>query len=342
MTVPDVTYLTREDVIAAGGADMRLAIDDIESGLRLYGAGQVVQPPKTSVRLGDASRETLDGLVNFLPAAVLGDDPVFGCKAMGAMPANVQRGLPRATGLITLFDALSKLPIAIMDAQVISAMRTGAVSAVMGRRLAPPETVSAGLVGAGVNMRTQLLGLKTAVPGLRRARVYSRGEGKHAFARQMGRRLGMEIVPVETAEEAVRDQTLIVTCVANTTRPVVEDAWLSPGVTFFNIGCHELEAAALHRMDRIVADNWEHAKHRGVQTHAVAHRMGLIDDAQVEDMAPIANGQRPGRVSEQDDIFFSPTGMGFEDVLLARRVLQTALAKGIGLVLPLWSEPRWI
>jgi ornithine cyclodeaminase len=340
--VPDITYLTREDVVAAGGADMRLAIDDIERGLRLYGAGHVVQPPKTSVHLGDSRCETVDGLINFLPAAVAGDDPVFGCKAMGAMPANVERGLPRATGLITLLDAVSKVPIAVMDAQVISAMRTGAVSAVMGRRLVPPATVSVGLVGAGVNMRTQLLGLKTVLPGLRRAWVYSRGESKHAFARQMGRRLGMEIVPVGTAEEAVRDQTLIVTCVANTTSPVVEAAWLAPGVTFFNIGCHELEISALRRMDRIVADNWEHAKHRGVQTHVIAHRMGVIDEARVEDMTPIANGERPGRVSDQDDIFFSPTGMGFEDVLLAWRVLKSARAKGIGRQVRLWSEPRWI
>jgi ornithine cyclodeaminase len=68
----------------------------------------------------------------------------------------------------------------------------------------------------------------------------------------------------------------------------------------------------------------------------------VIDEARVEVMTPIANGERPGRVSDQDEIFFSPTGMGFEDVLLAWRVLKSARAKGIGRQMRLWSEPRWI
>lgn len=340
--MPSITYLTREDVLAAGGADMRLAVADIREGLRLHSAGQIVQPAKTSVRFGSAERETVEGLVNFLPAAVAGDKPVFGCKAMGAMPANVDRGLPRATGLITLFEADSKLPTAVMDAQVISATRTGALSAVMARTLAPDGTTSVGLIGAGVNMRTQLLGLKTALPQLRQARVHSRGASKHAFAAEMGERLEMDIQAVDNAETAVRDQRLVVTCVANTPRPVVLTSWLAPSVTFFNIGCYELEATALLRMDRIITDNWEHGKHRGIQTHAIAHRLGIIDDTQVEDLAPIANGERAGRQTDGQSIFFGPTGMGFEDVMLARRVWRTALARGIGETLPLWSRSRWI
>lgn len=340
--MPEITYLTREDVVAAGGADMALAIDDIKQGLGLMEAGLVVQPPKTSVRLGSPDRETVAGLVNFLPAAVDGHDPVFGCKAMGAMPSNVRRGLPRATGLISLFDSATKLPVAVMDAQVISAMRTGAVSAVMGGRLVQPATTCVGLVGAGVNMRTQLMGLKTALPGLRQARVFSRGGSKHDFADQMGHALGMEIVPVDTAEAAVHGQDFVVTCVANTTQPVVEAGWLADGVTVFNIGCHEVQVTALARMDRIIADDWEHAKHRGCQTHAIAHRLGLIDDHRVENMAPIATGRRPGRQADADAIFFCPTGMGFEDILLARRVLATARAQGLGQTLSLWSQQRWI
>lgn len=340
--MPSITYLTREDVLAAGGADMRLAVEDVWQGLQLHHTGQVIQPAKTSLRFGGTEGETVNGLVNFLPAAVAGDEPVFGCKAMGAMPANTGRGLPRATGLIMLFEADSKLPIAVMDAQVISATRTGALSAVVARVLAPDSTASVGLIGAGVNMRTQLLGLRTALPRLRQARVYSRGASKRTFAAEMGQRLGMDIDAVDDAETAVRGQRLVVTCVANTTRPVVRASWLAPSVTFFNIGCYELEATALRRMDRIIADNWEHGKHRGVQTHAVAHRLGIIDDDQVEDLAPIATGERAGRENDQQNIFFSPTGMGFEDVMLARRVLRTALAKGIGDTLPLWRQSRWI
>jgi N-[(2S)-2-amino-2-carboxyethyl]-L-glutamate dehydrogenase len=340
----DVLYLSLEDVVACGGADVLRASEDVQRGFELLLQGRVVQPPKTSMRSPGPAPEPEVGCINFMPSLLLPDgEEILGCKSMGAMPANVTLGLPRATGLITLFDAKTKLPRCIMDAQVISATRTGAVSLLAAQKLVPPDTQEVALIGAGVNMRTQLLGLQRAVPGLRRARVYSEGSSKERFAEEMSRRTELQIRPVATAEEAVRGSSFIVTCVSRDDRPVVVDRWIGErGVTVFSIGGFEVEASLLTRMDRVVADRWVDVKSRNIQTHALAVAWGLLPESRVEDLGPILAGQRAGRTSRQECIFFSPVGLAFEDIFVADRVFREALRRGVGQRLSLWSSSKWI
>lgn len=340
----EVLWLSLEDVVACGGNDVVRASEDVQRGFELLLQGRVVQPTKTSMRSPSPAPEPLVGCINFMPSLLLPEgEEILGCKSMGAMPANVALGLPRATGLITLFDARTKLPGCIMDAQVISATRTGAVSLLAARKLVPPDTEEVALIGAGVNMRTQLLGLQRAVPGLRRARVYAEGPSRELFAEEMSRRTELQIRPAETAEEAVCGCSFVVTCVSRDDRPVVLDHWIAPrGVTVFSIGGFEVEASLLTRMDRVIADRWVDVKSRNIQTHALAVAWGLIPESRVEDLGPILTGQRAGRTSPQESIFFSPGGLAFEDILVADRVFREALRRGVGQRVRLWSSSKWI
>lgn len=339
-----IRFLSLENVIECGGSDIDLAAGDLERGFNLLMEGRIINPMKTSLRGKTGVHEHSIGLVNVLPAYVeLGEEDIIGFKILGAMPANVEIGLPRATGLIVLFDHRTKTPICVMDAQVISATRTGAVSYLAARKLANPDIEEIGLVGAGVNMRTQLLGLSKALPALKRVRVYARGDSKDRFAREMGERTGLDIVPVDSAQEAVEDCQLYVTCLPNVNKPVVKSQWVKEkGVTVYNIGCYENETTILTRMNRIVADIWEHGKHRGVQTHAIAVKEGVISERMIEDIAPILTGKVPGRQSADENIFICPTGLGFEDTLVAWRVYNEAKKRGIGTLVTLWESPKWI
>ncbi|WP_437626492.1 ornithine cyclodeaminase family protein [Sorangium sp. So ce1151] len=340
----EVLFLSLEDVVQCGGADVARASEDVQRGFALLLEGRVAQPAKISMRSPPSAPEPEVGYINFMPSLVsAGDEEILGCKSIGAMPANVALGLPRAAGLITLFDARTKLPCCIMDAQVISATRTGAVSLLAARELVPPDTQEVALIGAGVNMRTQLLGLQRAVPGLRRARVHAEGPSRDRFAEEMSRRTELEIRPVATAEEAVRGCSFVVTCVSRDDRPVVQDRWIGErGVTVFSIGGFEVEASLLTRMDRIIADRWADVKSRNIQTHAFAVAWGLIAEGRVEDLGPILTGRRAGRTSRDERIFFSPVGLAFEDILVADRVFREALRRGIGQPLRLWSSSTWI
>lgn len=337
-------FLSLEDVIACGGTDMAAAVEDVRRGFHLLAQGKVLQPHKISVKPPNRGMETRSGLINTLPCYVEDEsDAYFGFKILGAMPSNVKCGLPRATGLLLLYEGQTKTPQCIMDAQAISAVRTGAVSALAAERLVDAELEEVGLVGAGVNMRTQLVGLKHSLRKLKRASVYSRRGSRFPFARQMGRRLDMRIRPVETAQEAVDGQRLVVTCLANVTTPVVRHHWYRPdGLTVFNIGCFESDAELLPSMDRVLADIWEHSRHRGVQTIPQAVSKGLLAPERIEDLGPIVTGQRHGRLTAEERIFFAPVGLGFEDAMVGWRVFQEARRRGLGTPLTLWNSSRWI
>ena len=339
-----ILFLSLEDVIKCGGSDIELAALDIQKGFERLIQGKVIQPCKTTLKDTTGEHEHTAGLVNVLPSYInLGDEAIFGCKVLGAMPPNVDIGLPRASGLVNLFDSITKTPLCVMEAQVISATRTGAVTLLAARKIADPETEEIGLIGAGVNMRTQLLGLSLALPKLKKVRIYSRGESKYIFAKEMGEKTGLNIEPVESAPEAVEDCKLIVTCLPNMKSPVVKADWVrKKGVTVINIGCYESEINLLKRMDRVIADIWEQGKHRGIQTHAIAVREGVISEDLVEDLGPLITGKVPGRQSSDENIFFAPTGLGFEDAVVAWRVYKEAVKQDAGVKLSLWKSSKWV
>jgi len=340
----DLLLLSMEDVLACGGADLELAAGDIKKAFALLGEGKIHQPPKTTLRAPTIHSEHHQGIVNLLSSYIDEESGgILGIKALGAMPSNVIHGLPRATGLILLFDPNNKTPLCVMDAQVISATRTGAVSYLAAKKLVDPSVERIGLVGSGVNMRTQLLALRLALPNLRQVRVTSKSDSRFRFAAEMSKRIEVDISPVKSVREATEDAQVIVTCLANSNQPAVLESHLDfQGVTILNIGCYECEDRILARMDRIVADIWEHGKHRGVQTHAIAVKNKVISENQIEDLAPILNEKKPGRASKTENIFFCPTGLGFEDAMVASRVYQKALQSNRGTRFPLWNHPVWI
>lgn len=337
-------FLSRADVIALGATEMSLATMVVQKAFAGLGTGNVLQPAKTSLKYA-GQHEKYGGLVNVLPAAYRDESgSVYGLKALGAMPSNVERGIPRATGVVLLFDGETKTPVALMDGQVISAMRTGAVSALAAEKLCRTDSKILGLIGAGVNMRTQLLGLLHALPGIKEVRVYSRGDSKHDFVRAMSQRFpAVMFTATDTAEQAAEAADVVVTCVANSDAPVIaKEAVNRPGVTVFNIGCLENEPELLADMDLIVSDYWEHSKHRGVQTHAVAYQRGIIGDDDVVNLDEIVAGSHPGRTSNEQRVFFCPTGLGVEDVVFAQALAEKAVAEGVGTYLQLWGDAAWI
>lgn len=340
----EILLLSHEDVLECGGADINSAIVEIDRAFKAFMDGDILQPDKTTLKFTKKGEENRMGLVNVLPAYVnLGDTEIYSCKALGAMPSNVEKGLPRATGTITLFDPETKSPLCIMDAQVISAIRTGAVSALAAKKLIPEDTESICLIGAGVNMRTQIMGIKASLPKLKRVYVHSRNESKNHFAEVMGEKLGLEITPIGSPEQSIREAKVIVTCLPNGVPPVVKKAWVqTKGITIFNIGGHETEYTLLDQMDRVIADIWQQAKKRGTQPHALAVKHGVIAEEKVEEIAHIITGFTKGRTTVEENIFFSPTGLGFEDAVVAHRIYQNAKIRNLGTKFTLWKDSKWI
>lgn len=327
-------YLTQADVRATG-VGMPMVMDAVEDSFRLHHQGQTNLPHKTVLDLGERER----GRGNAMPAYVGGEYDVFGIKWIAGFPKNpVLHGLPRATGFFVLNDSWKGIPLAIMDCTWLSAMRTGAVTGVGAKYLARMDSESVAMIGAGVQARTQLEALKVALPGLQQVRVYDiRRETAETYATEMAERLSMEVRAVDNAELAVRDADVVVT-VTVADEPIVKEAWMKPGSFFSAVGSYqEEEFAVVSNSDKVVVDGLEHVLHRETPVIALMIEQGLIREDEILELGAIVSGEVPGRESSKERIFFSPIGMGTEDVCVCNNVYRLAVEKGIGTQLKLWG-----
>jgi ornithine cyclodeaminase len=310
-------------------------MDAVEDSFRLHHQGQTNLPHKTVLDLGERER----GRGNAMPAYVGGEYDVFGIKWIAGFPKNpVLHGLPRATGFFVLNDSWKGIPLAIMDCTWLSAMRTGAVTGVGAKYLARADSESVAMIGAGVQARTQLEALKVALPGLRQARVYDiRRETAEAYATEMAEKLSMEVRAVDSAGLAVRDADVIVT-VTVADEPIVKEAWMKPGSFFSAVGSYqEEEFAVVSNSDKVVVDGLEHVLHRETPVIALMIAQGLLREDAIVELGAVVGGEAPGRESSGERIFFSPIGMGTEDVCVCNNVYRLAVEKGIGTQLKLWG-----
>jgi ornithine cyclodeaminase len=224
-----------------------------------------------------------------------------------------------------------------MDCTLLSAMRTGAVTGLGARTLARPDSSSLAMIGAGVQARTQLEALKAVLPALREVRAYDvRREAAEAFAAEARDRHHLQARAVDSAEKAVRGADVVVT-VTVADEPIVKQAWMKPGSFFSAVGSYqEEEFEVVSSSDLVVVDGLEHVLHRETPVIALMIERGLLAREQVLELGAILCGEKPGRSSERQRVFFSPIGMAVEDICLSYEVYRLAVERGVGTRLSLF------
>lgn len=337
----DLIFLSQEDVIQLGALDMSLVVPLMEEVYRTHYRKQTILPGKCVLRWGDGDSEWIRGRINAMPGYLGGDIEAVGIKWIASMPRNpFAHNLPRASALIIINDPETLVPVAVMDGTVISASRTGANTGVAAKYLARKDSRVLGLIGAGVQNRTQLLALLNVLPQLAEIRVFDvKRERAEQFTAEMGGQTGRAITVMDSARATVAGADVYVTATA-TTEPIIEADWLEPGVFYSHVGSHECTFAAIEKMDKRVVDDWEQIKHRGVESLAIMHARGIIDDSAISaEMGAIIDGQRPGRTSDREMIYFNTVGLGIQDVALGALIYKRARESGRGQVLRLWETP---
>lgn len=337
-------YLSQEEVIECGGLDMASTIEDLERLMVLHHNEETIVPAKVALRWGDVHTEETRGRINAMPGYIGGDIDIAGIKWISSAPQNpIKYGMPRASALTILNDPYKGFPLCIMDGTVISAVRTGGVTGVTAKYLARKDSKVAGVIGAGTQNRTQLMALKEVLPELQKVKVYDlvRERSEH-FAREATRDLNLDVIPVNSGQEAVKGSDIVVT--ATTARsPVVKSEWVSEGMFIVNVGGYETEFEVLKRADKIVVDDWYQVKHRGTQTTAIMFNHGELTDRDIyANIGEIVSGEKPGREARDELIFFNPVGMGIEDLVVANRIFNRAKEIGAGTTLTLWDKPLWV
>jgi ornithine cyclodeaminase/alanine dehydrogenase-like protein (mu-crystallin family) len=317
-------YLSRDDVEAVG-LPMAEIIGALEAMFVEKGRGAVEMPPKPGIH------PQTDAFIHAMPAYIprLGS---AGIKWVSGYPSNRDRGLPYISGLLILNDPDTGIPIAVMDATWITAMRTGAATAVAARILAREDSRSLGIVACGVQGRSNLEAL-SCVFDLERVNAYDIvPETAERYAAEMSAKLGLEVEVVGHPRDAVSDLDLVVTSgpILKDPAPAIEAGWLSPGAFACALDFDSYwQGEALREADKFATDD--------VGQLDYYRTTGFFRQTPVPyaDLGEIVCGRKPGRESDEERTLCMNLGLALEDMATAILIYRKARENGIGRELPL-------
>jgi len=311
--------------VEAAGVGMSEIIDAVERMFREKGEGRVEMPPKPGIH------PRPDAFIHAMPAYIPSLRSA-GMKWVSGYPQNQARGLPYISGLIILNDPETGLPTCVMDCTWITAMRTGAATAVAAKYLASKDSTTAGILACGVQGRANLEALACVLP-LREVKAFDIvPKAAEAFAREMGQKLGVEIAVVCEPSEAVRGSDVVVTSgpILKHPRPVIEAGWLKEGGFASLVDFDSYwQGPALAATDRLATDDR--------QQMAYYRSAGYFQSTPepYPDLGKIVAGKQPGRQSDRERTMAINLGLALDDVATAPLVVSAAREKGLGMELPL-------
>jgi ornithine cyclodeaminase/alanine dehydrogenase-like protein (mu-crystallin family) len=325
MTEKPLLYLSQADV-ASVGLTMAEIIELLETAFREKGEGRVEMPPKPGIHPGEG-----DNFIHAMPAYIPAMNSA-GVKWVSGFPENYRQGLPYITGLLILNDPETGVPISVMDCIWITAMRTAAATAVAARRLARPESSVVGVLGCGVQGRTNTEALNVLFP-LKKVMAYDvNPEAVHGFAEEISSRFDLTVVPVDTPKQAVAGCDLVVTAGPILKKPhrTIQAGWLDEGafasLVDFDSYWHP---DAIKEAVKFCTDDVPQLRHY--------QEVGYFQDipAVYADLGELVAGKKPGRETPTERTMACNLGLAMDDMAVAPTIYQRAVENEIGTWLPL-------
>lgn len=317
-------YLSANEV-AEIGPTMAECIDALEVAFWEKGSGRVEMPPKPGIHPGSE-----DNFIHAMPAYI----PALrsaGLKWVSGFPDNAKRDLPYIAGLLIFNDVDTGLPLAVMDGGWITAMRTGAATAVAAKCLARPESSTVGILGCGVQGRSNLEALQVVLPLTRVVAYDTCSEVVSRYANDMNRRFDLEVDVVDQPQRAVEDCDVVVTAGPILKRPhgTIQAGWFESG-GFASLVDYDSywHPEALQEVDKVYTDDLNqflsHQEAGYFQNTPEVHG----------DLGELATGTKPGRESPEERILAINLGLAMDDMAVAPLVYKRAVEAKIGTWLP--------
>jgi ornithine cyclodeaminase/alanine dehydrogenase-like protein (mu-crystallin family) len=229
--------------------------------------------------------------------------------------------------VVVLFAADRAEVLALIEADKLGQLRTGAASAVAARHLAKPDARSLGVIGTGWQAESQLLCMRAALPGLERVVAYSRNEERLAgFCKRF------DAEPGEYLKDAA-EMDVVVT-ITSSKDPVLRGEWLKPGALVCAAGANriasrELDNAVLERASFVCCDSKEQAKIEAGDLVEPVER-GVLDWLEVHELSEVVGGEVQGRAQDEDIVLFKSVGIAAEDLAVGALAYERALERGVG------------
>ena len=312
-------YLTEDDVREV--MDMPTAINVVETAFREFAQGNAVNIPRQRAQAPGVMLHTMSA----------------GAKYLGLVGwKNYTTTREAARFHVAIYDT-DGVMLALIEADHLGRIRTGAASGVATEFMARPDSKVVGIFGTGRQARTQLKAVCT-VRNIERVDVFSpNAERREQFAEEMAAWCDTDVIAVHTPEEAAADKDIIITATSSKT-PVFDGASMNDGTHLNVIGSNflaksEVDVTTLRRIDHFVCDSVEQCKMEAGEL-ATAVEEGIRSWSSMHDLADVVAGRETGRATPQDNTLFKSVGLAIEDVAIAGEILTRAKAAGLGTELP--------
>ena len=366
-------FLSEPEMIKAGVLDVKKCVETMDDTFRLLGQGDFVmggynqsshgcmlwypkESPFPNMPLAGPDRRYMS-----MPAYIGGRYNCCGVKWYGSNVANPrERGLPRSILLACLNDPVTGEPLAIMSANLLSAMRTGCVPGVAAKYLARDGAESLGVIGCGVISRACARGILTNMPKVKKLYLNDiKRSSAENFAKEMAEEFDLEIIITDRLKDAVADSDVISVAAAGPVPVVIDRDWLKPGCLFTATGHAELSEVCWQE-NQVVFDYWpmhevwydEGKMHpdgiESTRDWAPSYQMfkmleqGKVRMQDMLSLSDIAVGKINPRKSAEDKILFISGGLPVEDVSWGYVLYEEAVRQGLGMSLKLWDQAHWL
>jgi ornithine cyclodeaminase/alanine dehydrogenase-like protein (mu-crystallin family) len=303
--------------------DMPTAIEVVEELFRELANGRAKNVPRQRVQAGKMLLHTMSGACEYLG--------IGGWKAYSTTRE-------KSRFHVGLYDLATGEVLAIIEADFLGQLRTGAASGVATEFLARPDAKVVGLFGAGLQAATQLKAV-CSVRKISRVEVYCRDAARReSFAAQMSEYCATEVIPGHAPDEVAADKDIVITATASKT-PVFDGRAIEEGTHLNVIGSNflakaEVDVTTIQRADRLLCDSIQHCRLEAGD-FVPAIETGATDWTLMHELADIVTGRDTGRALPENITLFKSVGLAVEDVALGAKLLQLARQQGIGTKLPL-------
>lgn len=372
-TKVDFLYLSEPDMVKAGVKDMKQCVEVMERLLVTLNKGDYVMGGKNHNSHGcmimfpddpqfpGMPKNADERRFMAMPAYLGGEYQMAGMKWYGSNVENKKQGLPRSILMMMLNDKDTGAPLALMSANLVSSYRTGGIPGVGAKYLARKDAKTVAIVGPGVMGKTSLAAFVSVCPHLDTLKIKGRGQKSIDSFIEFTKKECPQIKNItvcDTLEEAVRDSDIIsMTTVVRddvASFPYINGEWVKKGALISMPSAARFDDEFLAKKCKLVVDNaklyeaWEEeypyptypqVQIVGTKFTDLVHD-GLIQASDIIDITDVIQGKHTGRESDDEIIVYSVGGMPVEDIAWGGTVYRNALAKGIGVKLPLWDQPE--
>lgn len=333
----DMLYLNRSDIEQAGGNHSTVYVNALTEALKAHANQDFVQPLKPYLRANGTEGHIADRIIA-MPSHIGGQDPVSGIKWIGSKHDNPsERKIERASGVIILNDPETNYPIAVMEASLISSMRTVAVSVIAAQKLAKKGFEALTIIGCGLIGDRQLQSMLEQFDHIKQVYVFDQFEKASAnfIEKWAEARPDIHFVQATTAKEAVENGEVVITCTV-TDKPYIEYDWIQKGTFISNISIMDIKKDVFTQADKVLVDDWSQANREKKTINQLVLEGRFSREALHAELGELLTGAKPGRENDDEIILLNPMGMAIEDISSAYYIYKEAKQQQIGTILSLY------